>query len=110
MFGNKLTKVEKLTAKKKTSALIPLTTDKNEEVRLAAVRGLGACEDDDAYNALVPLVHSSEAAMRKAAILALADMNRPSARGHIEHQLRVEKDAQVLAAIQNALSRIKDKL
>lgn len=110
MFGNKLAKVEKLTAKGKTDALIALTNDKSEEVRLAAVRGLGRCSDDNAYNALVPLVHAPEAAMRIASINALADMNRPSGRVHIEHQMRVEKDTQVLNAMQNALSRLKDKL
>ena len=110
MFGNKLAKVEKLISKGKADALISLTADKNEEVRLAAVRGLGRCDDDNAYNALVPLVHAPEASMRIASITALADMNRPSARVHIEHQMRVEKDTQVLNAMQNALSRLKDKM
>lgn len=108
MFGNKLSKVEKLAEKKKDAALIGLTTDKNEEVRMAAIRGLGQCDTDDAYNALVPLVHASDASSRRAAILALADMNRPSGRVHIEHQMRVEKDAQVLSAIQTALGSLKE--
>jgi len=110
MFGNKLAKVEKLVAKGKADALIPLTADKSEEVRLAAVRGLGRCDDDNAFNALVPLVHASEASMRVAAISALADMGRPTGRVHIEHQMRVEKDSQVLTAMQNALSKLKGKM
>ena len=110
MFGNKLSKIEKLTAKKKADALIPLTSDKDEAVQLAAIRGLGVCESDQAYNALVPLVHAASAAVRKAAILALAEMNRPSGRVHIEHQMRAEKDPQVLEAIQTALAKLKDTL
>lgn len=108
MFGNKLEKIEKLATKGKADALIALTSDKSEEVRLAAVRGLGRCDSDDAYNALVPLVHASNAAMRIAAINALADMKRPSGRVHIEHQMRLEKDEQALTAIQNALRKLKD--
>ena len=108
MFGNKLSKIEKLTAKKNASALIPLTNSKMEDVRLAAIHGLGSCESDDAFNTLVPLVHDSSSSVRKAAILALADMNRPTGRVHIEHQMRAEKDSQVISAIQIALARLKD--
>ena len=108
MFGNKLAKIEKLTAKKNAAGLIPLTANKNEEIRLAAIRGLGACDSDDAFNTLVPLVHDASAAVRKAAVSALAETGRPASRVHIEHQMHVEKDAQVIAAMQNALSRIKD--
>lgn len=110
MFGNKLARVEKLTAAKKTDKLIELTRDKSEEVRVAAVKGLGQCEDDAAYNALVPLVHASEASMRKAAVQALGDMGRVSGRVHIEHQMRVEKDAQVLAAMKQVLSTLADRV
>jgi len=108
MFGNKISKVEKLTAKKNAAGLIPLTANKNEEIKLAAIRGLGSCDSDEAFNTLVPLVHDASAAVRQTAITALADMNRPASRVHIEHQMRVEKDAQVLSAIQNALGKLKD--
>lgn len=105
MFGNKLSKVEKLTAKKNAAGLIPLTASKSEEIKLAAIRGLSACESDEAFNALVPLVHDASAAVRKTAVSALADMNRPAGRVHIEHQMKVEKDAQVLSAMQTALGK-----
>lgn len=109
MFGNKLKKIEKLTAKKQVSPLVALTGDKSEEVRLAAIRALGAIDDDASFNALVPLVHASDASARKAAAEALAALGRPAGRVHIEHQMRVEKDSQVLSAMQTALGRIKEK-
>lgn len=108
LFGNKLAQIEKLTAKKNAAGLIPLTASKNEEIKLAAIRGLGFCDSDEAFNTLVPLVHDSISAVRKAAVLSLAEMNRPAGRVHIEHQMRVEKDEQVLAAMQTALGKIKD--
>ena len=110
MFGNKVSKAEKLAAKKDASGLIALTKDKNEEVRLAAIRGLGACDSDAAFNTLVPLVHDVSTSVRKAAVQALAQMNRPAGRVHIEHQMRVEKDQQVLSAMHTALSSLKDKM
>ena len=108
MFGNKLTKIEKLTAKKNAAGLIPLTSNKSEEIKLAAIRGLGSCDSDEAFNTIVPLVHDSSAAVRKAAVSSLAQMGRPAGRVHIEHQMRVEKDDQVLSAMKLALASIKD--
>jgi len=110
MFGSKLSKAEKLTAKKNVPGLIALSNDKSEEVKLAAIRGLGHCDSDEAFNTLVPLVHDASASVRQTAVQALAQMNRPAGRVHIEHQMRVEKDNQVLSAMHTALSSLKEKM
>lgn len=104
MFGSKTDKIKKLVEKKHSDKLAAFTTDKNEEVRLAAIDGLGACGDDAAYNALVPLVHAPEASTRAHAVRALAKAGNPHARVHIEHQVQQEKDPSVLAAIHDALA------
>lgn len=109
MFGDKLKKVEKLAAKKKSDALAGMTNDKDAKVRLAAIAALGSCADDAAYNALIPLVHNDDAAVRTAAIKALGQLGRPAARTHIEHQMAVEKNPDVLAAMQTTLSHIHGK-
>ncbi len=73
MFGNKLSKAEKLTAKKNAPGLIALTRDKSEEVKLAAIRGLGHFDSDEAFNTLVPLVHDASASVRQTALSSLKD-------------------------------------
>ena len=107
MFGNKLAKVEKLVAKGKADALIPLTADKGEEVRLAAVRALGRCDDDNAFNALVPLLNHSDESVRSHASNALGKMGLPKARTFLLHRKDAEKDAGVLKAIAEALHQIE---
>lgn len=109
MFGDKLAKVQKLTEKKKTEGLTELAHDKREDVRAAAIAGLGKCGDDMAYNTLIPLIHDPQAPIRVAAIKALGEMGRPSARTHIEHQMNMEKDESVLAAMHEALGHMHDK-
>jgi hypothetical protein len=48
MFGNNIKKVERLTSKKKSEALLKYLTNKDMQVRIAAVLGLGA-------SAVIPL-------------------------------------------------------
>ena len=103
MFGNSLKKIEKLAQKKNTEKLIEFVHNKHPETRLAAIDALGQCKNEAAYNALVALVHDSDAAVRTHTILALKNLGDPKARVHIEHQKTLEKDDNVLAAIHEAL-------
>ena len=47
---SKLEKVEKAIEKGKEAALIKLAQDKDEEVRLAAIAGMGKIGKDDSFN------------------------------------------------------------
>ena len=51
---SKLEKVEKAIEKGKEAALIKLAQDKDEEVRLAAIAGMGKIGKDDSFNFIVP--------------------------------------------------------
>ena len=51
---SKLEKVEKAIEKGKEAALIKLAHDKDEEVKLAAIAGMGKIGKDDSFNAIVP--------------------------------------------------------
>lgn len=106
MFGDKMGKIDKLVAKKKVEPLISLANDKQEDVRLAAIAGLGKCDVDEAYNALVPMLRESSPSVRIASAKALATLGRASARVHIDHQIAAEKDANVLAEMKKALSAL----
>ena len=108
MFGNKLEKIEKLAAKGDAAKIAEYVNDKHDDVRMAAIDALGKCQGDDAFNALVPLVHGGDVEQRKHAALALGSMNVPRARAFLEHQSTLESDADVKKAIETALSEIKD--
>ncbi|HIU47688.1 MAG TPA: HEAT repeat domain-containing protein [Candidatus Fimadaptatus faecigallinarum] len=107
MFGNKLDKISKLAAKRDAGKLAGFVGDGKPEVRLAAIDALGKCEGDDAFNALVPLIHHADRDVRIHAAGALSELKQPRSRPFLEHQLAQEKDAQVIKAIDEALSKIK---
>ena len=109
MFGNKVEKISKLAQKGRFDKILALLTDKSEEVRLAAIDALGQCSDDLAFNALVPLVHSPNRAERIHVAHSLSSMRQPRARAYLEHQLRSERDPEVVKAFDEALAKIKDK-
>ena len=107
MFGNSLSKVEKLIEKKKDAELAKLAESKDEKVRLAAIVGLGKIRGEASYNALVALLRSTEAAIRAAAVNAIAEYGDSKLRAHLEHLLKSEADAGVIAALHNALAKVK---
>ena len=110
MFGNKLSKVAKMAEKNQAEKLEKLLKDKDMEVVLAAIDGLGQCTGDTAFNALVPLILSPDAQVRAHAVTALGVMGLPKARTFLLHQRDEEKDAAVMAAIEEALKKISVKV
>lgn len=109
MFGNKLDKVHKLAEKHNAVKLAEYVADGKPEVRLAAIDALGGCEGDEAFNALVPLIHSSDRDVRIHTAGALCALKQPRARPFMEHQLALEKDPEVIKAIDKALSQLKSE-
>ena len=110
MFGNNLSKVEKLIEKKKDAELAKLADSKDSAVRLAAIAGLGKVNGEASFNALVTLLRSQDPGIRVAVANAMAESGDPKLRAHIEHLLKNETDAKVIAALHAALGKIKDKL
>ena len=106
MFGNKISKIGKMIEKNQVEKLESLLKDKNMDVVLAAIDGLGQCTGDTAFNALVPLILSPDAQVRTHAVKALGVMGLPKARTFLLHQKASEKDKDVLAAIEEALKKI----
>jgi HEAT repeat protein len=106
MFGNSLSKVERLEKKGNAEKLGPLVYDRNEDVRLAAVAALGRIGGEHAVNALVPLLHHENKALRIAAANAMSVMKDPRTRMHLDHQMKLEKDADVREAISHAMQTV----
>lgn len=106
MFGNKLKKIDRLVERNKGDALAALGNDKNPEVRLSAIQGMGKVGGDAAYNTAVTLLRDPDPGIRGAAATALGDMGRSHGRVHIEHQIAHETDPQVKPLLRAALSKL----
>ncbi len=109
MFGNSLSKVQKLIDKKKDAELAKLAESRDEDVRLAAIAGLGKVRGEASFNALVTLLRSPEPKVRVAVANAMAEYSDTKLRAHIEHLLKSEADPQVVEALHGALGKIKGK-
>lgn len=107
MFGNGITKVEKLIEKKNDTELAKLVESKDEKVRLAAIMGLGKVRGEASYNALVALLRNTEAVIRAAAVKAIAEYGDSKLRAHLEHLIKSETDSGVIAALHAALIKVK---
>lgn len=104
---SKLEKVEKAIEKGKEATLIKLAHDKDEEVKLAAIAGMGKVGKDDSFNAMVPdMLTDSDPKVRAAAAEALGVMQNEHASAHLRYYLEREQDATVIASIKKAISSL----
>ena len=106
MFGNSANKVEHLVEKKNAEKLSHLANDKHVETAVAAIAGLGKVGGETAVNTLVALLHSPDRQLRLATARAMGEMKDARTRMHVSHQLTIEQDAEVKAALQAALHNI----
>ncbi len=103
----KLEKIQKCVEKGKEGALVKLSSDKDKEVRLAAIAGMGKIGKDDSFNAMVPaMLIDEDPDIRAAAAEALGVMQNVHASAHLRYYLEREKDEKVIAAIHNAISAL----
>lgn len=101
---SKLAKVEKSIQKKKEGELIKLAHDKDQEVRLAAIAGMGQVGGDNSFNNLVTFLRDPNPAIRAAAATSLGLLRDNHADADLRHRLESEKDEQVISAIKSALA------
>lgn len=101
-------KIEKLVSKGKGEKLVHFANDKDKEVRLAAIAGMGnMIENEDVRNTVVGLTEDSDAEIRKAAITALGCGSGSYVETRLRYCLTHEKDEQVLQAVRDALAKQK---
>lgn len=108
MFGNKMETVEKAIEKKNEKKLLKLMDDRDKQVVLAAMRGIGKVGSDDGLNTLISLLHSPDDDIRAAAASALGEMGNGHAKAHLSHQMANEANENVKKSIAGALSQIRD--
>ena len=107
MFGSKLGSVEKAIQKKNAGALMELGTNKDKEVSLAAIAGLGTVGGHEAANYLISRLQSAEADVRMAVAHALGAIGDIHTKAFVAAQMNKETDPQVREAMSLAMSRIK---
>jgi HEAT repeat protein len=107
MFGSKMSKIEKLTAKKKSGKLVKYLNDKDGEVRLAAIKGLGQAGGEAAFNSLISLLRDSNADTRKAAASALEELNDDKSIAALNAHQKTETDDAVKEAMRRAIKAIQ---
>ena len=104
---SKLGKVEKAIEKGKENVLIKLAQDKDEEIRLAAIAGMGKIGKDDSFNFIVPdMLTNDDPKIRAVAATALGEMDNEHASAHLRYYLEREKDPTVVTAMKNAISAL----
>lgn len=107
MFGNPLAKIEKLAQKGKSEKLAAFTRHKNKDVRLAAIRALGSCNDETAYNTLTGMIVDAETDERIAALEGLGRLGKDQSFSLISHYVNNEPDPRVKKAMQDAMTAIR---
>lgn len=104
---SKLDKIQKCIEKGKESPLVKLSADKDKEVRLAAIAGMGKVGKDDSFNAMVPsMLIDEDPDIRCAAAAALGEMKNPHASAHLRYYLERESDEKVKSAIKSAIASL----
>lgn len=107
MFGNKMNQVGKAIKKKHRSALIELCNNKDQEVSIAAIAGLGSVGGEDAANYLISRLQSTEPNVRIAVAHALGELKDMHTKAFLAAQLNKEEDPDVRKALSNAMSEIR---
>lgn len=109
IFGDKATKIEHSVQKGHSAKLIPLLKDKNLDVRIKAIQGLGKIGDDHAINALIGLLSDPNQTVRMETIKSMGDTGNQTVRSHLQHLIQTETDDNVKKVIREAIARIPAK-
>lgn len=105
---SKLDKIEKYVQGRKEGKLIHLLRDKDEQVRLAAIRALGKVSKDDGFNALITLIADDDPKTRAASAKALGELGNEYAVAHLVYRLEHETDPEVVKSMKGAITALHE--
>ena len=103
LFRRKDKKIEHAIEKKNPAGVIGFFEDYDENIRLMAIDAAGKIGGDDCMNALIQLLHNSDAKVRAAAATALGAGGISHAAAFLSYQLDHEHDPTVQAAVRKAM-------
>lgn len=102
-------KDRKSIAKGKDTDLIKLLGDKDQEVRIAAIDGLGQIGKEDSCNVLITLLDDESPKVRGAVARALGMLGDDHTATHLNYQNERETDEEVRKELHEALGKIKSQ-
>lgn len=103
---SKVDKVHKLVEKGKEDALLKMLADRDPEVEIAAIEGLGKVGAEAAVTQLITMLHDARPAIRAACAAALGQLRDSRAQSHLSHAMEIEQDSQTKQAMIDALSQL----
>ena len=106
---SKLAKIQKCIAKGKEEELIKLLQDKDREVRIAAVDGLGQVGKENACNVLITLLDDESPEVRGAVARSLGLIGDGHTATHLNYRNERETDEGVRKELHEALGKIKSR-
>ena len=104
-----LAKIEKLSAKNKSDAIIKLLKKADKEDLISALTALGKIGDESSRNYITHYLDNEDADIRLTACKAALTINTEYMRTRVRHQLAMEKDADVKVKIQQAFNDAKEE-
>ena len=105
-MGKHTVKINRLAEKKKTEKILKYMKDKDEETRIDAIRALGECGGEEAFNHLVMQLSSQISRERMEAAKALGKCGPDAAFYQLSHYADMETDASVKEAMKDAMGQI----
>jgi HEAT repeat protein len=108
MFGNKMSAIEKAIKKSNAGTLIELADNKDGEVSMAAISGLGNVGGQEACNFLVSRLGNPEPAVRIAIAHALGAIGDRHTKAFLSAQMNKETAPEVKEAMRKAMMLIKE--
>ena len=111
MFGaSPIAKIEKYAKKGKSDKLAGYLKNKDVSVRIAAIKALGQCEDELAYNTLASLMTEGSAEERIAVFESLGKLGKSQSFSLFSHYVGSESDPRVKQARNDALVALRQKI
>ncbi|MDO4339990.1 MAG: HEAT repeat domain-containing protein [Eubacteriales bacterium] len=107
---SKLEKIRKYVEKGKADKLIAITHEKDKEIRIAAIEGLGdLIGSEKALNTLVAMLDDQDADIRRAVVHALGKSEGSYVETQLQYCLSHEKNETVLETARESLTKVKNK-
>ena len=108
-MGGKLEKIQHYGEKGKWDKLEHFTRSDDAELRAAAYEALGSIPKDESNNILIRGIADPDAKVRLAVAHALAKIGTDHNEEQIKHQLAVEQDPEVQAALREAMMAVRGR-
>jgi len=108
-MGNNIEKINQLAQKGKAAKILPFLKSKDQPTRIAAIRGLGRCaNDEEAYNNLTSMMSTTSDKEELIAIYdSLGELGKEQTFYHLSHYISKETDPQLLEAMRKAMAKIR---